>query len=83
MDEIICPSCGQQMKLQKNFGCKPRGRKKKRYRVRRFFCSLCQIGRTLFSNGERDNLEAEEAQEEIENNYKQQAANLQPIKPQL
>lgn len=49
-----CDSCGEEMKLEKNFGVKPRGELKKSYRVRRFTCDLCGISKTIFADGFKD-----------------------------
>jgi hypothetical protein len=54
MKSFNCDSCGQEMKLQKNFGRKPRGEKRKSYRVRRFHCDLCDVYKTVFADGTRD-----------------------------
>jgi hypothetical protein len=54
MKTFNCDSCGQELKLEKNFGVKPRGEKQKRYRVRRFHCDLCNISKTIFADGFRD-----------------------------
>ncbi len=54
MKEMLCDSCGQEMKLQKNFGVKKRGQKQKQYRVRRFHCDLCDLSRTIFADGYKD-----------------------------
>lgn len=54
MYKFYCDSCGQEMVLQKDFGRKPRGENQKSYRVRRFSCDLCNIQRTLFADGVRD-----------------------------
>jgi hypothetical protein len=54
MDNFNCNSCGEKMKLQKNFGVKPRGEKQKRYRIRRFHCELCGISETIFADGYLD-----------------------------
>ena len=54
MKMFNCDSCGQEMKLQKNFGVKPRGEKKKKYRIRRFRCDLCDIDKTIFADGAKD-----------------------------
>lgn len=54
IDKINCDSCGQEMELVKNFGRKPRGENKLVYRVRRFGCSLCEIEKTVFADGSRD-----------------------------
>ena len=49
-----CESCGIEMELLKDFGIKPRGEKRKRYRVRRFHCELCNITKTIFADGFAD-----------------------------
>ena len=54
MKSFNCDSCGQEMKLQKNFGAKPRGEKRKIYRVRCFHCELCNIFKTIFADGFKD-----------------------------
>jgi hypothetical protein len=52
LNEIYtCESCGTEMQLEKDFGIKNRGKKNKRYRVRRFHCELCQISKTIFADG--------------------------------
>lgn len=54
MKTFNCDSCGQEMKLEKSFGAKPRGHKKLKYRVRRFRCDLCDISKTVFADGSID-----------------------------
>lgn len=54
MNSIDCTSCGQPMTLSHNFGVKPRGEKKRKYRVRRFHCDLCDIYKTVFASGTKD-----------------------------
>lgn len=51
---FFCDSCGQELELQKNFGNKKRGIKQKQYRIRRFHCNLCNISKTLFADGFKD-----------------------------
>ena len=56
MSNPICDSCKQPMVLAKQFETKPRGKKKTKYRIRRFKCELCDIGQTVFADGEVDKI---------------------------
>ncbi len=56
MSNPICDSCKQPMVLAKQFETKPRGRKKTKYRIRRFKCELCDIEQTVFADGEIDKI---------------------------
>lgn len=53
-DTITCDSCGQELEVQKDFGIKERGLKQKKYRIRRFHCELCNVSKTLFNDGFKD-----------------------------
>ena len=49
-----CQECKQEMILDKDFGVKQRGPKKLRYRVKRYFCELCELYHTQFADGTYD-----------------------------
>jgi transcription elongation factor Elf1 len=52
MEKIFnCPQCSCEMTIDKKFETKPRGVKKKKYRVRRFYCKICDIYETIFADG--------------------------------
>ena len=57
----ICDSCKQPMVLQKQFETKERGRKKTKYRIRRFKCELCDIEQTVFADGQMDKVKVQNA----------------------
>lgn len=52
-DKPTCDGCGEPMQLQKRLkNCKTeRG---KEYRVRRFHCDTCDLDKTIFADGTRD-----------------------------
>ena len=56
-----CLSCNQEMVLQKKFDTKPRGKKKTKYRIQRFYCSLCDISQTQFGDGAVEELKVKNA----------------------
>lgn len=59
-DAPLCPECKQPMILVKKFETKPRGRKKSKYRIRRFGCSMCDIQQTIWADGFVENMQAKE-----------------------
>lgn len=52
-DKPTCDGCQQEMKLAKRLkNCKTT--KGKEYRVRRFHCDTCDLDKTIFADGTRD-----------------------------
>lgn len=66
MSEPNCEICFQPMELEKSFGKKPRGINKKRYRIRRFTCDICNVSKTVFADGSRDDYHATKKVDETE-----------------
>lgn len=60
---MICQNCSQEMVLQKKFDTKPRGKMKTKYRIQRFYCSLCDISQTQFADGCVDKVKVQDAVE--------------------
>lgn len=73
MEEITCDNCNQPLRQIEKLETKPRGKFKKKYRIRRFFCDLCEIPKTVFATGYRDSqVEPENAIDEVKKLYEQE-----------
>lgn len=63
---IYCDCCGQQMRLKEKLPSKKSKKSGSVYRVRRYWCELCKIQKTVFADGYRDEVaEIEYAKGEI------------------
>ncbi len=71
--DVNCDSCQQPMELQKSGHSKVGN--PVRWRIRRFYCAICEITKTIHAGGERDKFEAMEAIEEIKSIYEEQELN--------
>ncbi len=53
---LMCLCCGQQMELKKYIPSTKKGNRGKArgYRIRKFWCDLCEVGQTIYADGGRD-----------------------------
>ena len=72
-DEIMCDCCGQPMQLVEKLPLKKSKKGGQLYRVRRFFCNLCKIGKTVYAGGFWDDqYEPRKAIEQVQKNYQKE-----------
>lgn len=77
--KITCDICGQPMNIAKAFLTKPRGQEgktKTKCRITRYHCDLCDIDKTIFADGYRDEkLEPTIAVEQVDKYYSNEQEN--------
>lgn len=74
--EILCDSCNQPMKLLKRTTVLSATIKNKKFRKRRFWCNICDIGKTIYADGHFDeDVNPFLVQEESKSLFKEQEEN--------